>query len=295
MKTATVLTGPRQSKTSLRTFPIRNPYSNEVVGEIPLFSENHLQGIVESAATFRSTLTPFERYAILQRASELVLEHKQELATLITKESGLALKDTQHEAERTSNVLLLSAEAAKTQTGQVYQSDVVPQTTSRLAFTVREPVGLVLAITPFNHPLNQVSHKVGPAIAMNNTVLLKPSLRTPLSALRFRELLLEAGLPPEMLTVLTCDIETDGRFLLSHPLINMVTFTGSTAVGEKISREIGVKKSLMELSGNDVCIVCDDADLESLLDVIIKGGFGNSGQRCTSIKRLLCQESVATK
>ncbi len=279
--------------TAKRSLTIKNPFTTEVIAEVPLLSEKEIRDIVESSASFRSSLTPFERYVILHRASELVLERKEEIATLISQESGLSLKDTTHEVERTRNVLLLSAEAAKAQDGKVYQSDVVPQTTSRMAFTIREPVGLVLAITPFNHPLNQVSHKVGPAIAMNNTVLLKPSMKTPLSAIRFRELLLEAGLPPQMLTVLTCDIQTEGRFLLSHSLIDMVTFTGSTQTGEKIAREIGVKKSLMELGGNDVCVLCEDADINSLLEIIIRGGLGNSGQRCTSIKRLLCHESIA--
>lgn len=279
--------------TEKHSLSIKNPYTAEAIAEVPLLSGAEILNTVESSASFRSTLTSFERYVILHRASELVLERKEEIATLITRESGLSLKDTTHEVERTRNVLLLSAEAAKAQEGKVYQSDVVPQTTSRMAFTIREPVGLVLAITPFNHPLNQVSHKVGPAIAMNNTVLLKPSMKTPLSAIRFRELLLEAGLPPQMLTVLTCDIQTEGRFLLSHPLIDMVTFTGSTQTGEKIAREIGVKKSLMELGGNDVCVLCEDADINSLLEIIIRGGLGNSGQRCTSIKRLLCHEYIA--
>lgn len=293
MTTPTLNTG---MKTSVKnSLTIRSPYTAEAIAEVPLLSEAEIRTAVESAASFRSILTPFERYVILHRASELVLESKDEIATLITRESGLSLKDTTHEVERTHNVLLLSAEAAKAQEGKVYQSDVVPQTTSRMAFTLREPVGLVLAITPFNHPLNQVSHKVGPAIAMNNTVLLKPSMKTPLSAIRFRELLLEAGLPPQMLTVLTCDIQTAGRFLLSHPLIDMVTFTGSTQTGEKIAREIGVKKSLMELGGNDVCVLCEDADIDSLLEIIIRGGLGNSGQRCTSIKRLLCHKAVADR
>ncbi|MDA0376276.1 MAG: aldehyde dehydrogenase family protein [bacterium] len=281
------------SKGTGGTLTIKNPYTNEDVDNVPLLSQKELRDIVESSAVFSSSLTPFERYSILQRASELVMRDKEEISTLISKESGLSLKDTTHEVERTRNVLLLSAEAAKAQEGKVYQSDVVPQSTSRMAFTIREPVGLVLAITPFNHPLNQVVHKVGPAIAMNNTVLLKPSMKTPLSAIRFKKLMLEAGLPAEMLTILTCDIQTDGRFLLSDPSIDMVTFTGSTQTGESIAKEIGVKKSLMELGGNDVCVLCEDADVDALLEIIVKGGFGNSGQRCTSIKRLLCHESIA--
>lgn len=272
---------------------VKNPYTNEIVGQVPLFTQHEIRSIIEEAAKFRSILTPYERYSILRRASDMVLQRKHQLARLITQESGLALRDTLHEVERTHNVLLLSAEAAKTNDGRVYQSDIVPQKTSRMAFTIREPVGLLLAITPFNHPLNQVAHKVGPAIAMNNTVILKPSMKTPLSAIALKDIFLESGLPEQMLKVVTCDIGEHTSWLLSHPLIDMVAFTGSTKTGEHIMRNIGIKKSLMELGGNDVCIICDDADLPSLIEIIIRGGLGNSGQRCTSIKRLLCQKKIA--
>lgn len=281
--------------TTARRSEIHSPYSGDVAGSVPLLDGPEIQACIEAAAAFRSPLTPYDRYVILRKASELVLERQQEIARLITSESGLALKDTLHEVERTHNVLLLSAEAAKLHEGQVYQSDIVPQKTSRMAFTIREAVGVVLAITPFNHPLNQVSHKVGPAIAMNNTVLLKPSMKTPLSAVKMREILLESGLPPEMLTVLTCDIEEHASLLLPHRMIDMVTFTGSTQTGERIVRQMGIKKSLLELGGNDVCVLCDDADIDSLVDVIVRGGLGNSGQRCTSIKRLLCHNDIADR
>jgi len=275
------------------TQAIRNPYTGVTIGEVPLLDRKQISEAVECAKTYRSTLTPYERFVILCRAADLVLERKQEIAHLISSESGLSLKDTFHEVERTYNVLLLSAEEAKRQQGSVYQSDVVPQTAHRLAFTIREPVGLILAITPFNHPMNQVAHKVGPAIAMNNNVIVKPSLKTPLTALRFAEILLEAGLPPRMLSILTMDVVEHSQFLLSHPAIDMVCFTGSTESGERVLKDTGVKKTLMELGGNDACILCEDADAPALVDVIVKGGLGNSGQRCTSIKRLLCQNSIA--
>ncbi|MDD5025892.1 MAG: aldehyde dehydrogenase family protein [Candidatus Peribacteraceae bacterium] len=278
---------------SLRAREVMNPFSGEKVGEVPLLEREQVIHAIEDAATFHSSLTPYERFVILRNAANMVMERKDEIACLISSESGLALKDTRHEVERTHNVLLLSAEEAKRQRGSVYQSDVVPQTTGRVAFTIREPAGLILAITPFNHPMNQVAHKIGPAIAMNNTVLLKPSLKTPLSAIRLTEILLEAGLPPRMLSVLTLDVMEHARFLLSHPAIDMVCFTGSTESGEKVLKETGVKKTLMELGGNDVCILCEDADVSSLIDMILIGGLGNSGQRCTSIKRLLCHRSIA--
>ncbi len=278
---------------SSRTHAILSPFTGKEVGKVPLLERQQIADAIVDAAAFRSSLTPYDRYTILRKAGDLVLERKEEIARLITSESGLALKDTRHEVERTYNVLLLSAEEAKRQRGDVYQSDVVPQTTGRIGFTMREPVGVILAITPFNHPLNQVAHKVGPAIAMNNTIILKPSHKTPLSAIRLAEILLEAGLPSRMLSVLTLDITEHSHFLLSHPAVDMVCFTGSTESGENILRETGVKKTLMELGGNDACILCEDADVPSLIDVIIKGGLGNSGQRCTSIKRLLCHRSIA--
>ncbi|MFH0770761.1 MAG: aldehyde dehydrogenase family protein [Candidatus Peregrinibacteria bacterium] len=291
MTPVTLISGKWTS--SLRTHEILNPFTGGVAGKVPLLEREQIGRAIEDATEFHSTLTPYGRFAILRKAADLVLERKEEIARLITSESGLALKDTKHEVDRTHNVLLLSAEEAKRQRGDVYQSDVVPQTTGRVGFTIREPVGVILAITPFNHPLNQVAHKVGPAIAMNNTILLKPSQKTPLSAIRLGEILLEAGLPPRMLSILTLDIAEHSHFLLAHPAIDMVCFTGSTESGEKILKETGVKKTLMELGGNDACILCEDADIPSLIDVILKGGLGNSGQRCTSIKRLLCHHSIA--
>jgi putative phosphonoacetaldehyde dehydrogenase len=163
-------------------------------------------------------------------------------------------------------------------------------------YTLREPLqGVIAAITPFNHPLNQVAHKIAPSIASNNRMVLKPSEKTPLSALLLADVLYEAGLPPEMFSVLTGDPKEIAAELLTHPDVDLITFTGGVSVGKYIAAKAVYKRQVLELGGNDPLIVMEDADLEEAATLAAAGSYKNSGQRCTAIKRMLVQESVAAR
>lgn len=275
--------------------PVHNPYTGEIIDKVPAASVELAQECAKNAACFRSPLSSWERFEVLQCSAREVLGRKDELSRLISREAGVALCSSRREIDRAYQALLFSAEEAKRLQGETLPADVVPGIPHKFAATWREPVGLVVAITPFNHPLNQVVHKVGPALAANNTVVLKPSEKTPLTALRFAKILLDNGLPAPMLSVLTGEADQIGPALVSHPEVDLVSFTGSVEVGEEITRIAGVKKLCLELGGNDPLIVLEDADLDLAVRIAVDGAFSNSGQRCTSIKRLLVHEAVAEK
>ncbi|MBU0706074.1 aldehyde dehydrogenase family protein [Patescibacteria group bacterium] len=277
------------------SFEVCNPYTEEVIGTVPKLDIDTIEKAIKTASAYHPQLTAYERYEILRGTAEEVQERREELSHLISSESGICLKSTYHEVERANQALLFCAEEARRLEGQSFPGDIIPGVRNKIGMTIYQPVGLVLAITPFNHPLNQVVHKIGPSIAAGNTTVLKPSEKTPLTAIRFAEILLNNGLPPQMLSVLTCDINKTTDRLLRNPHFDMVTFTGSTQVGEYIHERIGVKKTLLELGGNSAFIVMDDADVDKAIDISVKGAFANSGQRCTSIKRLLVHEEVADR
>ena len=177
--------------------------------------------------------------------------------------------------------------------GQVFSGDVSPHGKARKIFTLREPLSLGVAISPFNHPLNQVAHKVAPAIAAGASLILKPSEKTPLTALRFAALLYEAGLPGSMLSVLLGPTEEIAEPLVRDPRVELISFTGSVSVGKRIAEIAGYKRLVLELGGNDPLIVLEDADLDLAVHLAAEGGYRNSGQRCTAVKRILVHESIA--
>ena len=178
--------------------------------------------------------------------------------------------------------------------GEIYSCDVTPQGKQRRIYTMRTPLlGVLSAITPFNHPLNMISHKIAPAIATNNRVVAKPTELTPLTALLLADMLYEAGLPPEMLSIVTGNPRTMGDAMITDPHADVVTFTGSVRVGKYIAEKAGYKRIVLELGGNDPLIVMEDADLDKAAELAVQGATKNSGQRCTAVKRILCVESVA--
>ncbi|MGH6626294.1 MAG: phosphonoacetaldehyde dehydrogenase, partial [Burkholderiaceae bacterium] len=180
--------------------------------------------------------------------------------------------------------------------GQVFSCDLTAHGKSRKVYTLKEPLlGAITAITPFNHPLNQVIHKIAPAVATNNRVVLKPSEKTPLAAYLIADILYEAGLPPQMLSVVTGDPAEIADELLTSPDVDLVTFTGGVAIGKYIAAKAVYKRQVLELGGNDPIIVMDDAELEEAATLAASGSYKNSGQRCTAIKRMLVQESVADR
>ncbi|TKV82266.1 phosphonoacetaldehyde dehydrogenase [Bradyrhizobium elkanii] len=271
-----------------------NPYTNKVVGTVPAARPEHVRSAFARAAAFKPKLTRYERQRILLRTAEILAGRKEEFARLITAESGLCWKDSLYEAGRAYDVYSFAGQLAIKDDGETFSCDISPQGKARKIFTTRTPLlGVISAITPFNHPLNMVSHKIAPAIATNNRVVLKPTELTPLTALALADVLYEAGLPPEMLSVVTGNPHSMGDAMITDPDADLVTFTGSVRVGKHIAAKAGYKRVVLELGGNDPLIVMEDADLEKAAELAVTGATKNSGQRCTAVKRILCVEAVA--
>jgi len=277
-----------------RTFEVRYPFTGAVIAKVPQATVDDVRRAISLARSYRARLTRYERYRILMKAGEIIAGRREEIARGITLESGLCLKDTLYEVGRASDVLLFAANQALVDDGQVFSCDLTPHGKSRKVYTLREPLqGVISAITPFNHPLNQVIHKIAPAVASNNRVVLKPSEKTPLAAYLLADVLYEAGLPPPMLSVVTGDPREIADELLTNPDIDLVTFTGGVAVGKYIAAKAVYKRQVLELGGNDPIIVMDDADLDEAATLAASGSYKNSGQRCTAVKRMLVHHDVA--
>jgi phosphonoacetaldehyde dehydrogenase len=279
-----------------RIIEVRHPYSGAIVAQVPKATTDDVRRALRAARSFRSTLTRYDRYRILMNAGGIVASRREQLARLITLESGLCLKDSLYEVGRASDVLLFAANQALVDDGQVFSCDLTAHGKSRKVYTLREPLlGAITAITPFNHPLNQVIHKVAPAVATNNRVVLKPSEKTPLAAFAIADILYEAGLPPPMLSVLTGDPAEIADELLTNADVDLVTFTGGIPIGKYIAAKAVYKRQILELGGNDPIIVLEDADIEEAATLAASGSYKNSGQRCTAVKRMLVQENVADR
>jgi putative phosphonoacetaldehyde dehydrogenase len=273
---------------------VLNPWNGQVVGTVPAARPEHVRDAFAQARAFKPKLTRFERQQILQRTAEALRDRKEEFARLITAESGLCWKDSLYEASRAYDVWSFAAQLTIKDDGEVYSCDISPNGKARKIYTTRLPLlGVISAITPFNHPLNMVSHKLAPAIATNNRVILKPTELTPLTALALADVLYEAGLPPEMLSVVTGNPSTMGDAMITDPDADLVTFTGSVRVGKHIAATAGYKRLVLELGGTDPLIVMEDADLDRAADLAVQGATKNSGQRCTAVKRILVVDSVA--
>lgn len=271
-----------------------NPYDNTVVGTVPAARPEHVREAFRTAKAFKPRLNRYERQQILQRTAELLRDRRQEFARLITAESGLCWKDSLYEASRAYDVWSFAAQLTIKDDGEIYACDISPMGKQRKIFTTRTPLlGAISAITPFNHPLNMVSHKLAPAIATNNRVVLKPTELTPLTALALADVLYEAGLPPEMLSVVTGNPSTMGDAMITDPDAELVTFTGSVRVGKHIANTAGYRRIVLELGGNDPLIVMEDADLDRAAELAVAGATKNSGQRCTAVKRILVVSSIA--
>jgi len=271
---------------------VHNPFNNLSVGTVALASRADVEAAIQAALAGGKALTRYERSTILDRARQLLEARREEMAQLITSESGLCLRETRYETGRAADVLRFAAMEALRDDGQVFSCDVSPQGKARKIFTLREPLGLIAAITPFNHPLNQVVHKLAPAIAVGAPVILKPATPTPLTAIRFVELLYEAGLPPHLLSVVLGASHEVAEALVRDPRTELVTFTGGEKVGKQIAQTAGYKRLVLELGGNDPLIILDDADLDLAATLAAEGAFRNSGQRCTAVKRILVEQGI---
>ncbi len=271
-----------------------NPYTGEVVGTVPAARPEQVAEAFRIGNDYKSKLTRYDRQKILTRTAEILASRREEIAHLITAESGLCLKDSLYEVGRAYDVYLLAGQMAIRDDSEVYSCDITPHGKARRIYTSRTPVlGCISAITPFNHPLNMISHKIAPAIATNNRVVAKPTELTPLTALLLADILYEAGLPPEMLSIVTGNPRTMGDAMITDPRADIVTFTGSVKVGKYISEKAGYKRVVLELGGNDPLIVMEDADLDKAAELAVQGATKNSGQRCTAVKRILVVEAVA--
>jgi phosphonoacetaldehyde dehydrogenase len=277
-----------------RSSDVHNPYTRDLVGTVARASVADVRRAIGIAKAFRSPLTRYERYRICHQTAGTLRSRAEEIADLITAESGLCKKDSLYEVGRACDVFVFAGEAALQDDGQIFSCDLTAHGNRRKVYTLREPLlGVITAITPFNHPLNQVAHKVAPSIASNNRMVLKPSEKTPLTALLLADILYEAGLPPQMFSVLTGDPKEIADELLTHPDVDLITFTGGAPVGKYIAAKAVYKRQVLELGGNDPIIIMEDADLEEAATLAALGSYKNSGQRCTAIKRMLVQESLA--
>jgi putative phosphonoacetaldehyde dehydrogenase len=282
-----------QPVSSGKQLTVNSPYDGRLVGTVEMASQSDTQHAIAIALKGGTVLSRYERYSILDKARTLLLLRKEEFAQLITAESGLCIREANYEIGRAHDVLLFASIECLKDDGQIYSCDISPNGKQRKIFTLREPLKLAVAITPFNHPLNQVAHKIAPALAAGTPVILKPSEKTPLTAIRFVELLYEAGLPEYMLSVLLGETKEVAEVLVQSPEVDLVSFTGSVAVGKRIAASAGYKKVILELGGNDPLIVLEDADLDLAVGLAAEGAYRNSGQRCTVVKRILVQESIA--
>ena len=278
---------------------VRNPYTNEVVATVPAASPGQVAEAFRIGNAYKSKLITLRPPEDPDEDGRDPRPPARGDRTLITAESGLCLKDSIYEVGRAYDVYSLAGQLAIRDDGEVYSCDITPHGKPRRIYTSRRRCwACISAITPFNHPLNMISHKIAPAIATNNRVVAKPTELTPLTALLLADVLYEAGLPPEMLSIVTGNPRTMGDAMITDPRADVVTFTGSVRVGKYIADKAGYKRLVLELGGNDPLIVMDDlsdADLDKAAELAVQGATKNSGQRCTAVKRILVVDRIADK
>ncbi len=285
----------RQWIDKAETIPVFNPFDQSLLDTVPRGTAADVELAVTSAvrgAVAMGKLTSFERYSILRRTADIMAERAEDLGQTITKEEGKVIAEGRGEVQRAIQTITGSAEEAKRLHGETVPLDAAPGNVNQFGFTIRVPVGVVAAIAPFNFPLNLVCHKVGPAIAAGNAVVLKPAGDTPLSALKLTEILLEAGLPEEAIQCVTGPGGEIGDTLTGDPRIRKITFTGSMEVGDRICRNAGIKRVTMELGSNSPLIIMSDADIEKVAAATVASGFANAGQVCISTQRVLADRRI---
>lgn len=272
---------------------VHNPYTGQLVGSAPILSARQVQQAVDALAAYQPTLSAHQRAEILYNAAQEIKARKDELALGISMESGMSLGNAQTEVSRSVGLMLTASEEAKRIMGEQLPSDTDSAGRDKIILGMRFPVGVVTAIVPFNRPLNQVVVKVAPSFAAGNKTIIKPTEKAPLSAFRYVKILLNNGMPPEMISVVTGRPSEIGEVLVGSNNVDMVTFTGSTATGRRLANMAGIKKLTIEAGGNDPLIICEDGDIDKAVSLAVAGAFGNAGQSCRGIKRILAMESVA--
>ena len=274
---------------------VLNPFSGSIIDTIPRASQQDVETSLKTAelgAEIMAKMTGYERYEIIHKVSEIMAERVGELAQIITSEEGKTLAESTVEASRAIEIIALSGEEAKRLSGEVVPLEGGPGVKDKFGFTMRIPCGIVVGISPFNFPLHLVCHKVGPALAAGNAIILKPATDTPLSALKLVELFLEAGTPPEAIQCITGSGSEIGDALCADKRVRKITFTGSHEVGEHICHTAGLKRVTMELGSNSPLIIMPDADLEKVARAAAASGYSNAGQVCISTQRILAHEKI---
>lgn len=278
-----------------RTIPVVNPFDGTQLDTVPFAGPEDVEQVLASAvrgAALMARMPAHARAEILLKTAARLQAQTETFAQRIMCEEGKPIRDARGEVGRAVQTLTLSAEEAKRIHGETVPLDAAPGWTGQFGFTLRVPCGVVLAISPFNFPLNLVCHKVGPAIAAGNAVIIKPPTVTPLSALALTEVLLEFGLPPEAISCITGPGAEVGDLLCRDQRVRKISFTGSRVVGEQICRLAGIKKVTMELGGNCPIVVLPDADLDRVATAIAATGYSNAGQVCISTQRVIAQRRV---
>jgi len=281
-----------------KVIEVEYPYTGEVIGTVPAGNAEHAKQALEIASSYTPILTRYERQKILQNTAEALVKRKEEISDVITYELGISKQDSLYEVGRAFDVFSLTAQLCIYDDGEIFSCDLTPHGKARKIFTIREPLKAISAITPFNHPLNMVAHKIAPSIATNNCTVCKQTELTPMTAMLLADLLYEAGLPPEMFSVVTGWPKDIGLEMIKNPNIDLITFTGSVGVGKYIAEQAGYKRTVLELGGNDPLIICNDLnedDLKKAVELAVMGATKNSGQRCTAVKRILCQNKIADR
>lgn len=282
-------------KDSDQKIKVWNPEDNQLIGEIAAASKNDvLYAIEEAKEGFRisSALPVHERIAILNKAADYIEANFEEFTRVITLESSKTIREAEKEVRRCIETIRVSAEEARRIHGETIAFDQMPGSEDRIGYYYRFPIGIIAAITPFNDPLNLVAHKVGPAIASGNAIIVKPASVTPLSALKLAEAFDHAGLPKKILSVLPGSAAEIGDVLVTNPNIRMISFTGGLETGESITRKAGLKKISMELGSNSPAIVLKDADLDDAVPSIVSGAFWAAGQNCLGVQRVYIEEEI---
>ena len=277
---------------------VHYPYTNEIIGTVPAGSAEHAKQALDIATKYQPKLTRYERQQILQKTAEELVRRKDEISDVISYELGISKQDSLYEVGRAFDVFSLTAQLCILDDGEIFSCDLTPHGKARKIFTIREPLRAISAITPFNHPLNMVAHKIAPSIATNNCTVCKQTELTPMTAMLLADVLYDSGLPPEMFSVVTGWPQDIGLEMIKNPNIDLITFTGSVGVGKYIAEQAGYKRTVLELGGNDPLIVLNDLsddDLKKAVELAVTGATKNSGQRCTAVKRILCQNKIADK
>ena len=282
-------------ESTANTYDLTSPYSGEAIARVAKAStadvERAIEGAHEAYKTFKKT-TAFERAEILYKVVAIMRERREELAKILTHEAAKPLSASLAELDRTIATYQFSAEATKQSTGETIPMDAAPGADGRIGYTKRVPLGVVSAITPFNFPFNLVAHKLGPAFAVGNTVVLKPATQTPLSAIVMAEIFKQAGLPDGCLQIVTGSGGELSDTLVTHPHVKKVTFTGSGAVGLKLKEKVGLRKITLELGSNAALIVEPSTPIEKIIKRAVGGAFGFAGQVCISLQRIYVQQSI---